>query len=57
MDVGNPATNVVPAPATARLNIRFNDRHTGASLERWLRRCWPARRPVTLDVASAARPS
>jgi succinyl-diaminopimelate desuccinylase len=30
--VGNPATNVIPAKATARLSIRFNDLHTGASL-------------------------
>ena len=37
MDVGNPATNVIPGRAAARLNIRFNDRHTGASLEAWLR--------------------
>ncbi len=37
VDVGNAATNVVPATATARLNIRFNDRHTGAGLEQWLR--------------------
>lgn len=36
-DVGNPATNVIPASATARLNIRFNDRHSGASLAGWLR--------------------
>ncbi len=36
VDVGNPATNLVPAAAHARLNIRFNDRHTGASLEAWL---------------------
>lgn len=37
VDVGNPATNVIPGLARARLNIRFNDRHTGASLEAWLR--------------------
>lgn len=37
VDVGNPATNVIPARVEARLNIRFNDRHTGASLEAWLR--------------------
>ena len=37
VDVGNPATNVIPAAATARLNIRFNDGHTGAGLEAWLR--------------------
>jgi succinyl-diaminopimelate desuccinylase len=36
IDVGNPATNVIPAAARAMLNIRFNDRHTGASLEAWL---------------------
>ena len=37
IDVGNPATNVIPAAARARLNIRFNDRHSGASLTAWLR--------------------
>ena len=37
IDVGNPASNVIPGAATARLNIRFNDRHTGASLGEWLR--------------------
>jgi succinyl-diaminopimelate desuccinylase len=36
-DVGNPATNVIPAKASARLNIRFNDSHTGAGLTEWLR--------------------
>jgi succinyl-diaminopimelate desuccinylase len=37
IDVGNTATNVIPAMARARLNIRFNDRHSGASLTAWLR--------------------
>jgi succinyl-diaminopimelate desuccinylase len=37
IDVGNPATNVIPARATAAFNIRFNDLHTAASLERRLR--------------------
>jgi len=37
IDVGNKATNVIPANATAALNIRFNDRHDGAGLEAWLR--------------------
>ena len=37
VDVGNPAGNVIPSVAKARLNIRFNDRHTGASLSAWLR--------------------
>jgi succinyl-diaminopimelate desuccinylase len=30
------ATNVIPASASARLNIRFNPAHTGISLVRWL---------------------
>jgi len=32
--VGNPATNVIPAKAAARLSIRFNDLHTGNALAR-----------------------
>lgn len=32
IDTGNPTTNVIPANATARFNVRFNDRYTGASL-------------------------
>jgi len=30
--VGNPATNVIPAKASARISIRFNDLHTGEGL-------------------------
>lgn len=30
--VGNPATNVIPAHASARLSIRFNDLHRGEDL-------------------------
>jgi len=36
VDVGNPATNLVPAAARAALNIRFNDKHTGDSLIAWV---------------------
>ena len=32
--VGNPATNVIPPRATARLSVRFNDRHSGAELSK-----------------------
>ncbi|MDP3550959.1 MAG: succinyl-diaminopimelate desuccinylase [Novosphingobium sp.] len=32
LEVGNKATNVIPAEARARISIRFNDRHTGAGL-------------------------
>ena len=36
VDVGNASTNVIPARASGRLNIRFNPAHTGASLAAWL---------------------
>lgn len=32
LDVGNAAHNVIPGAATARISIRFNDRHSGAAL-------------------------
>ena len=37
VDVGNPTGNVIPGAAQARLNIRFNDQHRAATLERWIR--------------------
>ncbi|WP_374657821.1 succinyl-diaminopimelate desuccinylase [Phenylobacterium sp.] len=36
VDVGNGATNVIPAQAKARLNIRFNPAHKGAELAAWI---------------------
>ncbi len=36
IDTGNPATNVVPARCRATLNVRFNDRHDGASIAAWI---------------------
>jgi succinyl-diaminopimelate desuccinylase len=36
IDVGNSATNVIPARATARLNIRFNPAYTSETLIDWL---------------------
>jgi succinyl-diaminopimelate desuccinylase len=36
LDVGNTATNVIPAQAKARLNIRFNPAHRGADLVSWI---------------------
>ncbi len=36
IDCGNPANNVIPARATATVNIRFNDMHSDASLTAWL---------------------
>src|SRR6202012_4105151 len=36
MDVGNSASNVIPAGAYAAFNIRFNDAHTPNSLVGWV---------------------
>jgi succinyl-diaminopimelate desuccinylase len=38
IDIGNPATNVIPAEAQARLNIRFNPAQSGDGLIDWLNR-------------------
>ena len=38
VDVGNPVSNVIPAAASAAFNVRFNDRHSAAAVEAWLRR-------------------
>ncbi len=37
IDVGNAATNVIPGEGRARFNVRFNDEHDGAGVERWIR--------------------
>lgn len=37
IDVANDALNVIPSRATARFNIRFNNEHTGQSLQQWVR--------------------
>jgi succinyl-diaminopimelate desuccinylase len=68
IDVGNPATNVIPARATAAFNIRFNDSWTAESiqaevhnrLDRAARRSRlrPGRDgPVDYDLAWRDRPS
>ena len=36
IDIGNDATNIIPAKAEGRINIRFNDQHSGASLSKLL---------------------
>jgi succinyl-diaminopimelate desuccinylase len=46
IDTGNEAGNVIPARGTARFNVRFNDRWSPASLERWTRE-----RLATVDAA------
>jgi succinyl-diaminopimelate desuccinylase len=35
-DVGNPASNVIPAEARATFNIRFNDRWSSKTLTEWI---------------------
>lgn len=57
LDVGNRASNVIPARASALLNIRFNPLHTGASLEQWLRQrldASGARYELSVSVAGEA---
>lgn len=67
IDVGNPATNVIPAKASARFNIRFNDsweadslkaeiiaRLDRAAADSTLR---PGRPPVRYDLVWSERPS
>jgi succinyl-diaminopimelate desuccinylase len=36
IDVGNPATNVIPRLAKGRFNIRFNPNYTGRALAGWI---------------------
>lgn len=36
IDIGNPATNVIPGIARAAFNIRFNDRWTSDALKAWV---------------------
>lgn len=44
--VGNPATNIIPALASARLNIRFNNLHRGADLADWIAQVVRAHAPA-----------
>jgi succinyl-diaminopimelate desuccinylase len=36
IDIGNPATNVIPGSARATFNIRFNDLWTSGKLKQWV---------------------
>ena len=50
--VDNPATNVIPGEAKARLNIRFNDEQQGAALEAEIRRIVAEEAPrATVEAA------
>lgn len=67
IDVGNPATNVIPARASASFNIRFNDTWTADTLRvEIIRRLdaaaadgalRPGREPVKYEIIWADRPS
>lgn len=54
IDVGNPTTNVIPAQADARFNIRFNDTHTGASLMKWIEDTVAGRAQVLFQLSGDA---
>ena len=50
VDVGNPATNVIPADARATFNIRFNTQQSAKALEAWIEReCQAALVPLGLS--------
>lgn len=51
IDVGNPATNVIPARAGARLNIRFNELHRGAELVERVRALLPNGAQLTAKIS------
>ncbi len=36
IDVGNPTVNMIPAKATAKFNVRFNNLHTSKDIEAWV---------------------
>ncbi len=58
IDTGNPAYNVIPATATARFNVRFNDQHTSESLKGWIEsQVQAALRDTGVDYALAYEPA
>ena len=57
VDVGNDATNVIPARATAVFNIRFNTEHSGAGLQARLRQvCEEVGGDYALDLQTGSEP-
>ncbi|MEM1040333.1 MAG: succinyl-diaminopimelate desuccinylase [Pseudomonadota bacterium] len=68
LDVGNAAFNIIPAQATARFNVRFNDTWTADTIKQEIERRLAAaastttlrdtsKGPVAFDVAYTDRPS
>ncbi len=57
IDVGNTASNVIPAQATALFNIRFNTEQTSVNLDEWLReQCDAVGGDYTLNISIGAQP-
>ena len=57
IDVGNTASNVIPAQAAALFNIRFNTEQTSDDLEEWLReQCDAVGGDYTLNISIGAQP-
>lgn len=57
IDIGNTASNIIPAQAFARFNIRFNTQHDCASLENWIRGvCEDSGGPFRLDFHCSGEP-
>jgi succinyl-diaminopimelate desuccinylase len=57
VDVGNPATNVIPGAATARFNIRFNDLWTPDTLADEIRRRCAGVTGAGIDVTIGFEPT
>lgn len=67
IDVGNPATNVIPASTSFKFNIRFNDVWTAESIQTEILRrldeaaadnhLRPGRDPVAYEIVWSERPS
>lgn len=52
VDVGNNVTNIIPPTATARVNIRFNSLHTGASLTEWItKQCHSVTQTCNINIS------
>ncbi len=55
VDVGNAASNVIPAKVEAAFNVRFNDQHSSKSIIDWMREGFDQRGArYDLSVASAS---
>ncbi len=54
VDVGNLASNVIPADAKASFNIRFNPLHTATSLQAWIQGVVDAHSEASVSFVAAA---